>query len=475
MILSISWKNIWRNKTRSLVVITAVTVGLFGAVFGVALMQGIMEQRSHDAINNEISHIQIHHKKFRNNFKTEYYIPKSEVLLEKIRAVPNVKGACSRMKTMAMGFNSYATVGMMINAIEPEQEKQVTTIYQNIIDSAGTYFEADWDNAILISSTLAKDLKIVQFKITDKTIEKLHTTKMTDETILKINSLKGELFRKEKQFTKKLEELVGKENFEEYETVILNNSIRYKIRSKIILKFQGADGKMIDEAFKVVGIFKTTNSMYDKMNVFVKKTHFVEITGFDKSNSHEIAIMLDSEKELEETTAKISALCPNLETINYFKIDPMLEMMTKWAFLYNYIIIIIILFALGFGIVNTMLMVVLERVKELGMLMAIGMNKKKIFLMIMLESVFLSIIGGILGMLLGGLTSWQIGIHGWDISQYAEGFEAMGYSAIIYPSLTWDFLFGTTILVVLTGIISSIYPARKALKLNPADAIRTDA
>ena len=69
MILSISWKNIWRNKTRSLVVILALTFGLCGGVFGVAWMNGMMEQRISAAINNEVSHIQIHHKKFIQNIR----------------------------------------------------------------------------------------------------------------------------------------------------------------------------------------------------------------------------------------------------------------------------------------------------------------------------------------------------------------------------------------------------------------------
>ena len=78
-------------------------------------------------------------------------------------------------------------------------------------------------------------------------------------------------------------------------------------------------------------------------------------------------------------------------------------------------------------------------------------------------------------MILGGLTSWRVGITGWDLSAYAEGFEAVGYSSVMYPQISWELLVGTTIMVILTGIISAIYPARKALKLNPSEALRTDA
>jgi len=475
MILSISWKNIWRNKVRSLVVIIAITIGLFGAVFGVALMNGMILQRADEMIKNNISHIQIHHPEFRNNFKSEFIIPDLDQLEQKLDNSEIVKAYASRVKTMAMGTNSYGSVGVIINAINPNQEKKVTEIYKNIVDSSGTYFESDKKNSVLISSTLAKKLKIVQFEVTNKTIEELRKRKFSEENIDKLSTIKNELFRKEKDFNLKIEELIGEEQFEIYEKIIADLSIKYKIRSKIIFKFQNAEGEMIDELFKVVGVYKTTNAMYDQMNVFVKKDYFVKISKIAPNTAHEIAIILESDKDIDNKTAQIQTLAPDLEVLNFFDTDPMMEMTVKWAQIYYYILVIIILFALGFGIVNTMLMVVLERVKELGMLMAIGMNKTKIFLMIMLESVFLSLIGGVVGMILGAVSTWQLGINGWDISQYSEGMEAVGYSSIIYPSLSIDFLIGTTILVILTGIISAIYPARKALKLNPADAIRSDA
>jgi ABC-type antimicrobial peptide transport system permease subunit len=142
--------------------------------------------------------------------------------------------------------------------------------------------------------------------------------------------------------------------------------------------------------------------------------------------------------------------------------------------IYYAIFMLIILAALAFGIVNTMLMVVLERTKELGMLTAIGMNKKKVFSMIMLESVFMSVIGGIIGILISMLVISLTAKNGINFSQYSEGFEALGYSAHIYPEIAPLFFAEVVVLIIFTGILSAIYPARKALKLDPAEAIRTE-
>lgn len=111
---------------------------------------------------------------------------------------------------------------------------------------------------------------------------------------------------------------------------------------------------------------------------------------------------------------------------------------------------------------------------DLGMLTAIGMNKKRVFSMIMLESVFLSLIGAVTGMITSYILIRITGNTGINLSQYAEGFEALGYSARVYPQISAGFFGIVTILIILTGILSSIYPATKALKLNPVEAIRVE-
>jgi len=142
--------------------------------------------------------------------------------------------------------------------------------------------------------------------------------------------------------------------------------------------------------------------------------------------------------------------------------------------IYYFIFIGIVMFALAFGIINTMMMTILERTKELGMLMAIGMNRRRIFSMIMLETIFLTFVGSLAGMISGWIIVESLGRTGIHFSSWGEGFEAIGFAAIVYPVVTPYFFMLITVMVIVTAIISSVWPARKALKLDPAEAIRAE-
>jgi ABC-type lipoprotein release transport system permease subunit len=214
--------------------------------------------------------------------------------------------------------------------------------------------------------------------------------------------------------------------------------------------------------------------MFEQSMVFLKNELLSRLTGIENGSCHQVIIRINDIGRTESITNEIRGKFPGLDVKNWKEIQPDLAMMTDYIHQIYGFFMAIILAALAFGIINTMLMVVLERTKELGMLTAIGMNKRKVFSMIMLESVFLSVIGGVVGMIVGWLTVLLSAKQGINFSQYAEGMEALGYSAHIFPEISVSFFILITIMIVITGVVSSIYPARKALKLDPAEAIRTE-
>ncbi|MBR9860375.1 ABC transporter permease, partial [bacterium] len=188
---------------------------------------------------------------------------------------------------------------------------------------------------------------------------------------------------------------------------------------------------------------------------------------------HEIAIKLKDEDEVESYARLLQEKFPGLKVQTWRSLAPELGYADKMMDLVMTLFLSIIMAALAFGIVNTMLMAVLERKKELGMLMAVGMHKNQIFKMIMFETCMLSFIGAPIGMLMAIVTQLILGKTGIDLSFVAKGLESVGLESTIYPSLDVKTILILTVLVVITGILSAIYPARKALSLNPSETLRT--
>ncbi len=254
----------------------------------------------------------------------------------------------------------------------------------------------------------------------------------------------------------------------------LAEKLNVKVRSKLVITLQTIDGDITSAQFRIAGIYRTSNSMYDESNIFVRKGDLSKLLGFEKPVAHEIAILLDNNNELDQVYSELKNTFPGQDIQTWRKLMPEVSLVEETVNVSMYFIMGIILAALCFGIINTMLMAVLERVKELGMLMAVGMNKRRVFSMIVLETVMLSILGGVLGMVIAWLATVYYSSAGIDLSKWAQAYAKLGFDTMIYPVLDYSIIVKVAVMVIITGIIGSIYPAIKALKLNPADAIRTD-
>lgn len=473
MIFSIAWKNIWRNKLRSMVILIAIALGIMSGVFSVGVMKGVVLQRIDAALNNETSSIQIHNANFAENNEIGMLIDSTSQIIADLTSSLEVKSVSQRIKTEVMFTSSRAVGGGYLVGINPVEEIKTTKIYTMLLDSGGgSYFDKPASYPIVISKKMAENLKV-------------------------------------------------------------------KLRNKIEINGIDKNGFSIKQVFKIVGIYKTSNSMFDGMHAYAKIDDLRNIFGINENQSHEIAILLKKAEETDSFTYKlqqkyqlysfdstslvkiindsISTSCYNslkqilsnnvyhhygfqnilkstlsetdfdiygnlimekslkgLHVEDWKKIAPDLGITTVYMDFMLFIFIGIILLAMGFGIINTMLMVVLERTRELGMLISVGMNKSRVYRMIMIETVLLTLTGAVIGMFISWILILLTQQSGIDLSIFGEGFESIGYSPIIYPVVQLIDYIETTILVIITGILSSVYPAWKAIKLKPAEAVRSE-
>lgn len=257
--------------------------------------------------------------------------------------------------------------------------------------------------------------------------------------------------------------------------IILSERVRKKLKldlnKKAILTFQDVDGNLASAAFRIKAVYQTVNAPYDDNNVFVKITD-VDSLGGIPNEINEIAVLLKSSNTLEEVQHNLKQQFSETEIQNWKEIAPELGYTVSVGDKMMFIFMGIIMLALGFGIVNTMMMAVLERTREIGMLMALGMNKFKIFMMIVLETFFLILAGCPIGIVLALVTVGITQRTGIDFSQYSEVYSSFGYSPVFYPNLSARQLGVMILLVVITAFVSALFPARKALQLNPAESLK---
>jgi len=474
MIWSIAWKNVWRNKKRSLVVIVAVTLGIISGVLLIGIMKGWTEQRLHDAIYNEVSHIQIHNNQYIKNEEIDLTVGNPEGLTRSIDSLQGLSGWVKRTKIIAMANTPWANTGVIIYGIDPEKERLVTEIYKEIVPDGGRYLDVQSSGDILISDKTAEILKLKQYIITDSIVEKLREEKVPETVLTKLGTLKDMRFRSPRDFREALTSEFSSKELDRFGMLITYQALDYRIRNKIQITISDKEGNPVQSIFRVCGIYKTTNTGFDQASVFVNAGELANLYGSGEILTHEIAILLNNIDDAGIVKEKLSRISGDNSVRTWKELAPDAAMMNDFMILYYILFVGIIMLALAFGIINTMLMAILERTKELGMLMAIGMNRRRIFKMIMLETIFLTIVGAMAGMLSGWAIVEALGKTGIHFAGWGEGFEAIGFAARVYPVVTADFYVFTTIMVIATAIISSMWPARKALKLIPVEALRTE-
>lgn len=402
MLLKLSWRNIWRNKRRSMVVLTSVIVGVVAALVLDAIQSGMINQMLFNQIKLSASHIQIHKKGFADNKKVQSFIPYPVLVEKELKNDEEIKYYSKRVIAFGLVSSADNSSGIYLNGIQPEKEKNISSVSESIID--GNYFTGA-EREIVMGQKLAEKLKV-------------------------------------------------------------------GIGDKVVVMSNTPDGSIGSEVFRLTGIFRTASSEFDKSQIFIPIGISQKMLSIG-DNFHEFAIITQNVKLAGQEAAEISKdIDGKYEVLPYTEILPLLVMQIDMYRQMAVIINLIIALALVFGIINSMLMAVYERIQEIGVLMAIGMKNGKIFLMIIFEALIIGIIGTLSGLISGYLIYKLVLIHGIDLSSFTESLSSWGIGAVLYPSLSIDNLIQLLLLIPVVSVLGAIYPAIKAIKLQPVTAIR---
>lgn len=241
---------------------------------------------------------------------------------------------------------------------------------------------------------------------------------------------------------------------------------------KLVLTLTGKDGNMVSAALRVRAIYETSNTPLDEVNVYVRDDAFAEMLGIPQQR-HEAVVIATSDDSVDVLSARLRASFKNLQVETWKELSPETDLMIRTVDYYSYIIVIIILIALSFGIVNTMMMSVLERRKEIAMMTALGIGQMRMLALISMETMFLTLVGIPVALLAGWLGVGYFSRKGLDLSGMGEEMmRNFGFEDLIYPSFPADKLLAIIILVFISALVASILPSWRSIRIDPARGLQ---
>jgi ABC-type lipoprotein release transport system permease subunit len=397
----LAWRNLWRNHRRTIVMISAITIGVWAMIFMTSLMRGMVNEMLRDGIRALPGHVQVHNPQFRDDPGINNLVPTSDRDIVRVFDAAGFTAWSSRIRVPAVITSERDSRGVTLFGIDPQREQDMTFLAGDII--AGRNLEDVDDNGVVIGQGLA-DI---------------------------------------------LETEIGK---------------------RIVIMSQDPDNEIADRGFRIVGIFKSKLEAYEKTMIFAGKTATQRMLKVpDRVN--EVAVMADDYRDVTTVLQKVVQLAGDgVEVLPWYEINSYLGSMLSVMDGFVLVWMIVIFLALSFGLVNTLVMAVFERVREIGLILALGMRPSSIFAQVIIESILLLAIGLAFGNLLAWLTVLPMR-GGIDISIVAEGMEMFGAASVLYPEMTMNDVVLANVVVLVLGFFASLSPAWRASRYEPIEAI----
>lgn len=398
---SLAWRNLWRNHRRTIIMLLAISVGVWAMIFMTALMRGMVDEMIQDGIDALPGHVQIHHPAYRDDPNIENSISMPESHLAAALDDPQVRAAVSRVRVPAMISSERDSRGVVLLGVDPAQEISLGSAPEEIVQ--GRFLEGAGDRGLVIGQKL---------------LERLETD-------------------------------LGK---------------------RVVIMSQDPQNEVADRGFRIVGVYRAKLAALEE--------------GFVYSGRHTVQTMLGIENLVSEIAASghdyrnvegvlqlaREAAPPGVEVLPWTELDRYLGGMLNVMDGFVLVWVIVIFMALSFGLVNTLMMAVFERIREIGLMQALGMKPSAILYLVLVESLLLLVLGLVMGNLLalGTVLPLRGGI---DISAVAEGMEMMGVSSVLYPALKAKDVVTANVVVIILGLLTSLLPAWRASQYRPVEAI----
>ncbi len=408
LLMRLAWRNVWRQKRRTLITTVAMAAGLAFCLAMVCLVDGVYIQMFDDVVTKTIGHAQLHHPDYPKKRAVYETIPDAEALLSELEALPQVQGATARVFGHALVGTEERVLGAMLLGIDPAREATMTQLDRWV--EQGRYLDPEARGELLLGYELAEKLRA------DPGDELMAVT-------------------------------------------------------------QAADGSTGNELYKLVGVVNTGDVMKDRSGAWMLTEDLQDLLVLP-GQVHEISLLSTGR---DAVPGLLEAAAPPAESRglllrSWGTLNPQMAQMLELADATMFIMLFIVFGVAALGILNTMLMSVFERTKELGVIKALGLRPLQLVRLVFWESAWLAAVAVFIGLPLGlAMDAWLVWV-GLDLTSVMGETTMMGtrWDPVMMGAFRMEPLYISVIGLFLVSMLASVWPAIRAARLRPVEAMRQE-
>jgi putative ABC transport system permease protein len=401
------WRNIWRNPRRSILTILAIVFAIMLLVFMLSWQFGSYDTMINTAVKVHTGHVQVQAEGYRDRMDIWLVVPDPDAVLRVLGDIPEIEASTVRANAFTLVSSEDRTYGVLLIGIDPEKEAEVSTLKKLI--RRGEYLGKNDSNTALVGELLAENLKA-------------------------------------------------------------------DIGDELVILGQGRDGSVAASVLTVKGIFSSGEDKFDRSSIHMPLEYFQEVFSM-RGAVHEVVVLgrsLDAVETIKRKLERGIRIVDDhkaMAVLDWMDLMPGLVQSIKMDLVSALIMYAILIVVVAFSILNTFLMAIFERTREFGVLMAMGTTPGRLMRFLIVESVTITLIGIILGIIFGSLFTWYFQVHGIVISGASEFLSQYGLPERMYPKLSiLSISVGAGIVLVIT-LLTALYPALKVRRLRPVEAM----
>jgi ABC-type lipoprotein release transport system permease subunit len=406
---SVAWRNLWRQKRRSLITAFAMATGVALCMTIIAVTDGMYSDMFEIMVEQQLGHVQVHHPDYPKKKLLFDTLSDRDALIEQLEGLEGTTAVSPMLASYALVGGETKSTGARLVGIDPARDGQVSPLKSRV--NEGVYLADEAAHQILLGHLLAEELGVT-------------------------------------------------------------------LGDEVVAVTSAADGSTGNDLYTIVGLYKSGDVAMDKSGGYLHIDDAEELL-YLPDQAHGITLLTQSHDLVDEYALAVhgSIGADTVQVQAWWDASPSTAQLMSMRDATAFFMLSIVFGVAAFGVINTMLMSVFERTREMGVLRALGLRPGKLVWLIVLESFFLAAVAATIGLVLGGLLDWYLVVHGLDFSGAAPdgfSFEGVMLDPVMKAEVRPMGIILTVVCVFGVSILASLWPAWRAARLQPVTAIRSE-